>query len=188
MARSLSAVSLGRLERDGTSRRGRDLRVNARVAGVVAAATLLVAPGIAWGAELPRGPVTAQTVAAAQAESTAAQAASAAAAQAAATAGVALDQAKAAATAAAAAAAANPTQANIDAAAAAQQAQAAAQQNFDAKTTAAASAAAEATAAATNATREQASFARLSNGTSTEGTPLADNTTLPAVDKSDNVQ
>src|SRR3954451_15709151 len=112
MAGSLSAVSLGLLERDGIQGGEAILRVNARVAGIVAAATLLVAPGIAWGAELPRGPVTAQTVAAAQAESTAAQAASTAAAQAAATAGVALDQAKAAAQAAAAAASANPTPEN----------------------------------------------------------------------------
>ena len=52
------------------------MRVNARVAGVVAAATLLRCRGLAYGAELPRGPVTAQTVASAQAEATAAATAS----------------------------------------------------------------------------------------------------------------
>src|SRR6478609_119501 len=88
--------------RPGVRRRGREiLRVNARVAGVVAAATLCLVPGLARAAELPRGPVTAQTVASAQAEATTAAAASTEAARQAAEAGVALDAAKAASTAAA---------------------------------------------------------------------------------------
>ena len=136
--------------------------------------------------------MTAQTVAAAQAEAAALATASTDAARAAAEAGVALDAAKAAAQAAAAAAAADPTPANIAAAAAATAAQATAQQNFDAKTAAAAKAAADATAAQTNAAREAASFAKLSKGTGTEGTPSpslpADNTALPASQQSENVE
>ena len=167
------------------------MRVHARVAAVVAAAAVLVAPSVASGAELPRGPVTAQTVAAAQAEAAALATASTDAARAAAEAGVALDAAKAAAQAAAAVAAADPTPANVAAAAAATAAQATAQQNFDAKTAAAAKAAADATAAQTNAAREAASFAKLSNGAGTEGTPSptlpADDTALPASQQSENV-
>ena len=47
------------------------MRVHARVAVVVASRRVVRAPGTACGAELPRGPVTAQTVASAQAESAA---------------------------------------------------------------------------------------------------------------------
>ena len=114
----------------------------------LAVATLFVAPGIALGAELPRGPVTAQTVASAQAEATAAQTAlHRHAAQAAALAGVALDQAKAASDGRRCCCCREPTTPeNVAAAAAASAAQATAQQNFDAKTAAAATAAAEATA------------------------------------------
>ena len=81
------------------------MRVHARVAAAVAAATLFAVPGVAWGAELPRGPVTAQTVASAQAEAATAATAATDAARAAADALVALDAAKAAAQAAAAKAA-----------------------------------------------------------------------------------
>jgi hypothetical protein len=144
------------------------MRVHARAVAIVAA-TIFAVPGVAWGAgDAPQGPVTAQTVAAAQAEATTAATASTNAARDAATAQVALDAAKAAATAAANAAAANPTPENVAAAAAASAAQAAAQTNFDAKTAAAAKALADSTAAATNADRESKSFAQLSKGTSTE--------------------
>ena len=163
------------------------MRVSARMVAVVAAATVFAAPALAQGAELPRGPVTAQTVAAAQAEATSAATAATEAARAAADAGVALDAAKAAAKAAADKAAATNDPADIAAAAAASAAQATAQQNFDAKTAASTKAAADSTAAAANASREAASLAKLDKGTSTEGTPLADDTALPPVEKSDNV-
>ena len=163
------------------------MRVSARMVAVVAAATVFAAPAFAQGAELPRGPVTAQTVAAAQAEATSAATAATEAARAAADAGVALDAAKAAAKAAADKAAATNDPADIAAAAAASAAQATAQQNFDAKTAASTKAAADSTAAAANASREAASLAKLDKGTSTEGTPLADDTALPPVEKSDNV-
>src|SRR3954454_1298153 len=145
------------------------MRLHARVATAIAAATMMVAPGIAWGG-VPNNPVTAQTVAAAQASSATAQTASTEAARQAAEAQVALDSAKTAATAAAAAAAANPTPANVAAAAAASAAQATAQQNYDAKAAAATTALKAATDAKTNADREAASFANLNAGTSTEGT------------------
>ena len=48
------------------------MRANARAAVFVATAVLL-GSGTAYGAELPRGPVTAATVASAQAEATTAQ-------------------------------------------------------------------------------------------------------------------
>src|SRR4051794_3147520 len=180
-----SAGSLGLRDERGTRR----MRVNARVAAAIAAAAMMVVPGIARGAELPRGPVTAATVASAQAESTAAQTASTEAARQAAEAGVALDAAKAASTAAAAAAAANPTPANVAAAAAASAAQATAQQAFDAKTAAAATALKAATDAQDNATREAASFAALSGGPTTEGTTEIPETDVqpPTYLHSDNV-
>jgi hypothetical protein len=163
------------------------MRVRTRVA-VVAAATIfgvpLCATGAAFAAELPRGPVTADTVASAQAEATAAAGASTDAARAAAEAQVALDAAKQKATAAANAAqaaadayAANPTPENLAArdaaqAAAAQAAadQATAQTTFNDKSAAAAKAAADATAAADNAAREAKSFASLNKGTTAEQT------------------
>jgi hypothetical protein len=164
------------------------MRVHARVTAVVAAVTLFVVPGVAWGAELPRGPVTAETVAAAQAEATSAATAATEAARAAAEAGVALDAAKAAAQTAADKAAATNDPADIAAAAAASAAQATAQQNFDAKTAAAAKASADSTTAEANAAREAASFAKLSRGTSAEGTPLPDDTVLPDSEHSANVE
>ena len=163
------------------------MRVRARAAMVIATAALF-GSGTAYAAELPRGPVTAATVASAQAEATAAAAASTEADRVKALSATALDAAKAAATAAAAAAAANPTPANVAAAAAASAAQAAAQQDFDAKSTAAAKAAADSTAAAANAQREAASFAKLSTGTSTESDiSLPDDTSMPAIERSANV-
>ncbi|WP_121249286.1 hypothetical protein [Solirubrobacter pauli] len=131
--------------------------------------------------------MTAQTVAAAQTEATAAATAATEAARVAADAGVALDAAKAAAKAAADKAAATNDPADIAAAAAASAAQATAQQNFDAKTAASTKAAADSTAAAANAAREAASLAKVDKGTSTEGTPLPDDTAKPDVQKSDNV-
>ena len=159
------------------------MRVKSRVAAAAAVA-ILGMPGAARAATLPQGPVTAPTVAQAQTEATQLADASTAAARAAADAGTALDAAKITATnaagaaaAAAAAYAASGTQADKDkadaAALAAQQAsaaQAAAQTTFDQKSAAAATAAAAAADAATNASREAASFARKSKGTSTEGT------------------
>ena len=68
------------------------MRVRSRVA-VVAAAAILGLPGAAYAADPPIGPVTAQTVAAAQADATAAANASTAAAQAAALAQVTLNNA-----------------------------------------------------------------------------------------------
>jgi hypothetical protein len=100
--------------------------------------------------------VTAQTVAADQADATAA-------AQAAAQAQVVLNNAIAAAQTAAAAAAANPTPENVAAAAAASAAQAAAQTDFNTKS-------ATATDLDTKAKREATSFANLNGGTSTEKT------------------
>jgi hypothetical protein len=145
------------------------MRVRSRVA-VVATAAILGLPGAAYAADPPIGPVTAQTVAAAQADATAAANASTAAAQAAALAQVTLNNAITAAQAAAAAAAANPTPENVAAAAAASAAQAAAQTDFNTKSAAAATAAAAATDAQTKADRELVSFQKLSKGTSTEGT------------------
>ncbi len=89
----------------GLPRRGREHASSCSCGGAVAAATLFAVPGVAWGAELPRGPVTAQTVASAQAEAATAATAATDAARAAADALVALDAAKAAAQAAAAKAA-----------------------------------------------------------------------------------
>src|SRR3954468_7110985 len=153
-----------------SSRRGwGKMRVHARVAAAVATVTLIALPGAAFGAELPRGPVTAQTVASAQAEAASAATASTNAARDAAAAQVALDNAKAASQAAAAAAAANPTPANVAAAAAASAAQATAQQNYDAKAAAATAAAKSAADAKDNADRESASFARLNAGPSADG-------------------
>src|SRR3954471_16631863 len=153
-----------------SSRRGwGKMRVHARVAAAVATVTLIALPGAAFGAELPRGPVTAQTVASAQAEAASAATASTNAARAAAAAQVALDNAKAASQAAAAAAAANPTPDNTAAAAAASAAQATAQQNYDAKAAAATAAAKNAADAKDNADRESASFARLNSGPSADG-------------------
>jgi hypothetical protein len=129
------------------------MRVRSRVA-VVAAAAILGLPGAAYAGDPPVGPVTAQTVAADQADATAA-------AQAAAQAQVALNNAIAAAQAAAAAAASNPTPENVAAAAAASAAQAAAQTDFDTKS-------ATATDLATKAQREATSFANLNKGTATE--------------------
>jgi hypothetical protein len=145
------------------------MRVRSRVA-VVAAAAIFGLPGAAYAADPPIGPVTAQTVAAAQADATAAATASTSAAQAAAQAQVVLNNAIAAAQAAAAAASSNPTPENVAAAAAASAAQAAAQTDFNTKSAAAATAAAAATDAAAKAAREAESFARLSKGTATEGT------------------
>src|SRR6187549_1252874 len=131
-------------------------------AAVVVATVVLLGTGTAYGAELPRGAATAATEAARQA----------------AEAGVALDAAKAAATAAAAKAAQTNDPADIAAAAAATAAQATAQQAFDAKT-----------AADANYSREAASLSKLNKGTSTEGTSsLPDDTALPPVDKSANVE
>src|SRR3954466_7941470 len=153
-----------------SSRRGwGKMRVHARVAAAVATVTLIALPGAAFGAELPRGPVTAQTVASAQAGATSAATASTNAARDAAAAQVALDNAKAASQAAAAAAAANPTPENTAAAAAASAAQATAQQNYDAKAAAATAAAKNAADAKDNADRESASFARLNPGPSADG-------------------
>src|SRR3954447_8053063 len=146
------------------------MRAQARVAAVVATATLMVMPGVAFGATPPTGPVTAQTVASAQAEATSAATAGTNAAPDAPPPQAALDAAKAAATAAAAAAQANPTPENVAAAAAASAAQAAAQTDFDAKTAAASKALADSTAAQANADRESKSFAQLNNGTSAEST------------------
>ena len=158
-------------------------------AAVFVATVVLLGSATASAAELPRGPVTAATVASAQAEATTAKAASTEAARQAAEAGVALDAAKAAATAAAAAAAANPTPENVAAAAAASAAQATAQQAFDAKTAAAATALKAATDAQDNATREAASFASLNGGTSTESTSEITETDVqpPSYLHSDNV-
>src|SRR3954451_2922843 len=153
-----------------SSRRGwGKMRVHARVAAAVATVTLIALPGAAFGAELPRGPVTAQTVASAQAEATSAATASTNAARDAAAAQVALDNAKAASQAAAAAAQANPTPENVAAAAAASAAQASAQQNYDAKAAAATAAAQAAGDAKDNADRESASFAPLNAGPSADG-------------------
>src|SRR4051794_30915129 len=146
------------------------MRAQARVAAVVATATLMVMPGVAFGATPPTGPVTAQTVASAQAEATSAATAATNAARDAATAQVALDAAKAAAQAAAAAAQANPTPENVAAAAAASAAQATAQQNYDAKATTATAAAKTAADAKDNSDREAASFARLNSAPSADGT------------------
>src|SRR4051812_29752021 len=146
------------------------MRVHARVAAAAATVMLFALPGAAFGAELPRGPVTAQTVASAQAAATSAATASTNAARDAAAAQVALDNAKAAAQSAAAAAAANPTPENVAAAAAASAAQATAQQNYDAKAAAATAAAKEAGDAKDNADRESASFSRLNAGPSSDGT------------------
>jgi len=155
------------------------MRVRSRVA-VVATAAILGLPGAAYASDPPVGPVTAQTVAADQADATAAANASTAAAQAAAQAQVTLNNAIAAAQAAAAAAAANPTPENVAAAAAASAAQAAAQTDFNTKSAAAATAAATATDLATKAQREAASFANLSTGTSTEqSTSIADPDPFP---------
>jgi hypothetical protein len=157
-------------------------------AAVFVATAVLLGTGSAYAAELPRGPVTAATVASAQAEATTAATAATDAARTAAESGVALDAAKAAAAAAATKAAQTGDPADIAAAAAASAAQATAQQNFDAKTAASASAAAASAVAEANASRETASFAKLSNGTSTEGTSsLPDDTVLPPVDKTANV-
>src|SRR3954471_12823840 len=157
------------------------MRAKARVAAAVATATLMVMPGVALGATLPTGPVTAQTVASAQAEATSAATASTNAARDAAAAQVALDNAKAASQAAAAAAAANPTPENTAAAAAASAAQATAQQNYDAKAAAAAAAAKSAADAKDNADRESASFARLNAGPSSDGTgEITENEPQPA--------
>ncbi len=157
-------------------------------AAVFVATVVMLGTSTAYGAELPRGPVTAATVASAQAEATAAGTAASAAAIEAAQALVALDAAKAAATAAAAKAAQTNDPADIAAAAAATAAQATAQQAYDAKTAASATAAAAKTAADANYSREAASLAKLSKGTSTEGTSsLPDDTALPPVDKSSNV-
>src|SRR3954447_15750829 len=145
------------------------MRAQARVAAVVATATLMVMPGVAHGATPPTGPVTAQTVASAQADATSAATASTNAARDAAAAQVALDNAKAASQAAAAAAAANPTPENTAAAAAASAAQATAQQNYDAKAAAATAAAKNAADAKDNADRESASFSRLNAGPSADG-------------------
>jgi hypothetical protein len=145
------------------------MRVRSRVA-VIATAAIFGLPGAAFAGDPPVGPVTAQTVAASQADATAAANASTAADTAKALAQVALTNATAAAQAAAAAAAANPTPENVAAAAAASAAQAAAQTDFNTKSATAATAAAAATDAATKAGREAESFARLSKGTSTEGT------------------
>jgi hypothetical protein len=157
-------------------------------AAVFVATAVLLGSGTAYAAELPRGPVTAATVASAQAEATTAGTAATDAARAAAESGVRLDAAKAASAAAAAKAAQTNDPADIAAAAAASAAQATAQQDFDAKTAAAATAAAAKTAAEANASREAASFAKLNNGTSTESAAsLTDDTALPPVDKSANV-
>jgi hypothetical protein len=145
------------------------MRVRSRVA-VIATAAIFGLPGAAYASDPPVGPVTAQTVAADQADATAAADASTAAAQAAAQAQVVLTNAIAAAQAAAATAAGNPTPENVAAAAAASAAQAAAQTDFNTKSAAAATAAATATDLATKAQREATSFANLSKGTSTEGT------------------
>src|SRR4051812_8897185 len=152
---------LGSLEGQAKEGKG-NMRVRTRVA-VIAAAAIFGLPGAAYASDPPVGPVTAQTVAADQADATAA-------AQAAAQAQVVLNNAIAAAQAAAAAAAANPTPENQAAAAAASAAQAAAQTDFNTKSAAAATAAANATDLATKAGREAESFARLSKGTSTAGT------------------
>ena len=165
------------------------MRVRSRVA-VIATAAIFGLPGAAYASDPPVGPVTAQTVAADQADATAAANASTAAAQAAAQAQVVLNNAIAAAQAAAAAAAANPTPENVAAAAAASAAQAAAQTDFNTKSAAATTAAATATDLATKAQREATSFAALNSGTSTESTssitdpdPFPDNAL-----HSDNVQ
>jgi hypothetical protein len=164
------------------------MRAMSRAAVFVATAVLL-GSGTAYGAELPRGPVTATTVASAQAEATTAGTTATDAARAAAESGVALDAAKAAAAAAATKAAQTNDPADIAAAAAASAAQATAQQNFDAKTAASATAAAAKTAAEANASREAASFAKLSNGTYNESSAsLPDDTALPPVDKTANVE
>jgi hypothetical protein len=127
-------------------------------------------------------------VASAQAEAVTAATAAIDAARLAAESGVRLDAAKAAAAAAAAKAAQTNDPADIAAAAAASAAQATAQQDFDAKTAASATAAAAKTAADANASREAASFAKLNPGTATERTSsLTDDTALPPVDKSSNV-
>jgi hypothetical protein len=157
-------------------------------AAVFVATAVLLGSGTAYAAELPRGPVTAATVASAQAEAATAATAATDAARAAAESEVALDAAKAAAAAAAAKAAQTNDPADIAAAAAASAAQATAQLNFNAKTAASATAAAAKTAADANAAREAASFAKLNKGTSTESTAsLPDDAALPPVDKSDNV-
>src|SRR3954451_1031696 len=154
----------------GQAKEGKgNMRVRSRVA-VIATAAIFGLPGAAYASDPPVGPVTAQTVAADQADATAAATASTAAAQAAAQAQVVLNNAIAAAQAAAAAAAANPTPENVAAAAAASAAQAAAQTDLNTKSAAAATAAANATDLATKAGREAESFARLSKGTSTAGT------------------
>ena len=163
------------------------MRAMTRAAVFVATAVLL-GSGTAYAAELPRGPVTAATVASAQAEATSAAAASTEADRVKALSATALDAAKAAAAAAAAKAEQTHDPADIAAAATAAAAQAAAQQDFDAKSAAAATAAATSTAAATNAQREAASFAKLSQGTSTESdSSLPDDTSMPATDHSANV-
>jgi|GEM_PF-1719314 len=181
------------------------MRGKSRVAVAVAAAIMMCGSGTALAStQAPIGPVSADTVAAAQAEATRTATASTNAARDAALSSEALDGAKTAATAAAdAATAAAATaaasglpadQAAADAASAAAAnaaaAQAAAQLDYNAKAAAAASAAADATAAAASAQREAASFARLSRGTSVEGTatipdsdPFPDNAT-----HSDNVE
>jgi hypothetical protein len=163
------------------------MRAMTRAAVFVATAVLLGSPA-AFAAELPRGPVTAATVASTQAEATSAAAASTEADRVKALSGVALDDAKAKAAAAAAKAEQTHDPADIAAAADASAKQADAQKDFDAKSAAAAKAAADSTEAASNAAREAASFAKLSSGTSTESAAsLPDDTSLPASDRSSNV-
>src|SRR3954447_16857936 len=167
----------------GQAKEGKgNMRVRSRVA-VIATAAIFGLPGAAYAGDPPVGPVTAQTVAADQADATAAANASTAAAQAAAQAQVVLNNAITAAQAAAAAAAANPTPENVAAAAAASAAQAAAQTDFNTKT-------ATATDLQTKATREATSFASLNNGTSTEkSTSITDPDPFPDnALHSDNIQ
>src|SRR4051812_1264416 len=165
---------LGSLEGQAKEGKG-NMRVRTRVA-VIAAAAIFGLPGAAYASDPPVGPVTAQTVAADQADATAA-------AQAAAQAQVVLNNTITAAQAAAAAAAANPTPENVAAAAAASAAQAAAQTDFNTKT-------ATATDLQTKATREATSFASLNNGTSTEkSTSITDPDPFPDnALHSDNIQ
>jgi hypothetical protein len=164
------------------------MRALPRLAAVVAAAAVLTS-GTAHAAEVPRGPVTATTVAAAQAEATGAADKATAAARAAAESAARLDAAKAAAKAAADKAAATNDPADIAAAATASAAQAAAQQDFDAKTAAAAAAQAASTEATANASREAASFAKVNPGVATESSAsLPDDTVMPPAETTDNVQ
>ena len=153
------------------------------------ATAALLGSGTAYAAELPRGPVTAATVASAQAEATAAAAASTEADRVKALSATALDAAKAA-------AAGRCRQGRADARSGRHrrrrgrrgQAGRRAEGLRREVRRAAAKAPPTPTAAATNAQREAASFAKLSTGTSTESDiSLPDDTSMPATDRSSNV-